>query len=211
MDVIFGAGSTLLHAASIAPLGSVKALAVLLEALRASHITVNYSTRDALPLYGAFIMFCRWTTKIFGKDNCSDLVREFARFATGATPLHLAAETGRLALASFLIAQGAGSSLAHRDNLGRTPLDVAREFGPYPSLEKELDPQSVRRTRVEERVSENTSLRREAAAKTKKFKALLAEKELREEELLSENAKLRREVESLKRAAGGEDAKVCKR
>ena len=56
----------------------------------------------------------------------------------GSTPLHGAAMYGQSHLVEWLLARGAKKSLGVKNNMGATPLDVARIFGPHPEVESLL-------------------------------------------------------------------------
>ena len=57
----------------------------------------------------------------------------------GSTALHQACVIGNVRVVSWLLAHGARSSIHLTNALGRTPLDVARTFGPYPAVEALLE------------------------------------------------------------------------
>ena len=50
-----------------------------------------------------------------------------------------------------------------RDNLGRTPLDVAREHGPFEDVEVEFDPKAQLRKQLAKVIEENKLLREEVS------------------------------------------------
>ena len=62
-----------------------------------------------------------------------DAIDEFSN-----TPLHYAALTGLVDVTQWLLDHGAHKSLHIRNNMGATPLDAARIFGPYPAIEAML-------------------------------------------------------------------------
>lgn len=53
----------------------------------------------------------------------------------GSTALHVAALTGQTHLVEWLLAHGAGRSLDSKNKLGKTPLDLAKIFGPHSEVE----------------------------------------------------------------------------
>ena len=63
------------------------------------------------------------------------MVRDFALKSGGQTPLHYAAKAGLVKIARLLIRHGATQSLLVKDDLGRTPLELARVYGPFPVVE----------------------------------------------------------------------------
>ena len=67
----------------------------------------------------------------------SQFVMEMAH-ATGNTPLHYSAMVGLIDVTEWLLDHGAHKSLRIRNQMGATPLDMARIFGPYPAIEAKL-------------------------------------------------------------------------
>ena len=73
-----------------------------------------------------------------GIQRGSELAQTVAN-TRGATPLHCAAMVGQPpAVIKWLLEHGAAPSLFVRNKAGRTPLEVARLFGPFPQTELEL-------------------------------------------------------------------------
>ena len=64
----------------------------------------------------------------------TDLVTHLAN-SRGSTALHDAAKLGHISTVTWLLAHGAHESLWVRNRLGRTPLDLAHKFGPFPEVE----------------------------------------------------------------------------
>lgn len=60
----------------------------------------------------------------------SDLVMDLAHVEC-ATPIHLAARQGNFKIVEWLLMNGAEKSLRLKNRMGYTPIDIAREFGPY--------------------------------------------------------------------------------
>ena len=58
--------------------------------------------------------------------------------SAGSTPLHKSANKGLVDVTDWLLQHGAHKSLYVRDEMGATPLDVARIFGPNPAIEAKL-------------------------------------------------------------------------
>ena len=58
--------------------------------------------------------------------------------SAGSTPLHKAANKGLVDVTEWLLQHGAHKSLHIRNDMGATPLDIARIFGPYPAIEAKL-------------------------------------------------------------------------
>ena len=56
----------------------------------------------------------------------------------GNTPLHHAAKHGLVDVTDWLLEHGAHKSLLVRNDMGATPLDSARIFGPHPAIEAKL-------------------------------------------------------------------------
>ena len=56
----------------------------------------------------------------------------------GTTPLHWAAAQGHLSQVAWLLRHGAHLSLHAENKLGKTPIDLARIFGPHPEVEAVL-------------------------------------------------------------------------
>ena len=69
--------------------------------------------------------------------NTSQFVMDMA-YAEGSTPLHYSAMFGLIHVAEWLLDHGAHKSLRIRNKMGATPLDMARIFGPYPTIEAKL-------------------------------------------------------------------------
>ena len=67
----------------------------------------------------------------------SQFVMDMA-YAAGNTPLHYSAMHGLIDVTEWLLQHGAHKSLRIRNQIGATPLDVARIFGPYPAVEAKL-------------------------------------------------------------------------
>ena len=67
----------------------------------------------------------------------SQFAMEMAHSA-GSTPLHFAAMNGLIGVIVWLLEHGAHKPLRIRNDMGSTPLDIARIFGPYPSIEAKL-------------------------------------------------------------------------
>jgi hypothetical protein len=67
----------------------------------------------------------------------SDLIMGLAH-SRGSTALHQAALSGHASIAESLLKNGAHESLTVRNQMGCTPIDVARIFGPHPEVEARL-------------------------------------------------------------------------
>jgi ankyrin repeat protein len=67
----------------------------------------------------------------------SDLFMGLAH-SRGSTALHIAAMNGCASLVACLLDNGAHKSLTVRNQMGCTPMDVARLFGPHPEVEARL-------------------------------------------------------------------------
>ena len=86
----------------------------------------RYSWEGYMAFYGS-----RFSLRIFGSSLSSSLVKHFASFSHGESPLTGAARHGNVANVRLLLSHGADPSLRCDD--GRTALDYCRQDGPFPA------------------------------------------------------------------------------
>jgi hypothetical protein len=99
-------------------------------------ININTATRSATAWWSFVGVYFQIGFKS-GLMRKSEFVMCLAHSA-GSTPLHFAAQNGLVDVVEWLLDHGAHKSLRIRNQMGASPLDIARIFGPYPAVQTKL-------------------------------------------------------------------------
>ena len=109
---------------------------MLAELWSEGEIDLNFSQRPRNLKWRLLSLVFRFGLRS-GIMPSSDFVLDMAH-THGRTPLHTAAAKGHVSLVAWLLRHGAHVSLHTKNKLGKTPIDLARLFGPHPEVEAML-------------------------------------------------------------------------